>query len=198
VAAAPRSRRVVEAVPWSKVMAAVPRFGGAVMAAPWSGGRATAGPLGGRAAATTGPQGKREAPTLLRRVGKWRQHSRGGRATLTHPQAQAAATHPNPRTMVAPLTCEQQWRRTRSEDRETSTEGTRCARWRSCVTSFDPAQLGRSKWWSPSDLMSSMASSSYYLLQSISCLQVLCFMPITCTIYAKNLKMLCLNTEFVH
>jgi hypothetical protein len=37
-----------------------------------------------------------------------------------------------------------------------------------------------------SDLVSSTASSRDYLLQSMLCLRLLCFMPTTYTIYANN------------
>jgi hypothetical protein len=78
------------------------------------------------------------------------------------------------------------------------TEGARCAQRWSRMTSSDPAQFGRPQWRHTSVLMSSTTSSDDYLIQFIFSFRLLCFMPITCIIYAKNCTILCLNTEFVY
>jgi hypothetical protein len=77
-----------------------------------------------------------------------RRHPRG-------PKAGEQAASPDVRVVTAP-----------QEARGSSgvTEGTRCAQLRSRVTSSDPAHLWRPEWWPPSVLMSSMTSSSDYLL----------------------------------
>jgi hypothetical protein len=79
------------------------------------------------------------------------------------------------------------------------TEGARCMHRLSRVTSSDPAQFGRPKWRPTSVLvLSTTTSSGHYLLRFVFSFRLLCFMPITCIIHAKNCTILCLNTEFVY
>ena len=108
------------------------------------------------------------------------------RAMTSHPLARVAVAHHNPRTTVVPPMCEQWWRHISCEDRVASTEGARCKRRWSHVTSSDSVQFRCPNWRPPSNIVSSTVSSSDYLLQSVLCLRLLSFMPTTCTIYIKN------------
>jgi hypothetical protein len=78
------------------------------------------------------------------------------------------------------------------------TEVARCTQRWSRVTSSDPAQFGRPEWRPTSVFVSSTTSSDDYLIRFVFSFRLLCFMPTTCIIYAKNCTILCLNTEFVY
>jgi hypothetical protein len=105
---------------------------GAVAAAPRSRGRATKGLWCGQAAATPGPRGGREAAALPRQAGKRRRTPRleRRRLTLTHERR----WHPR---------CASSDGVARGAGSSGITEGARCARRRSRVTSSNPAQFGR-------------------------------------------------------